>query len=127
MDGSATKVLVAEDYESNRQLLASLLGQAQYEVHLAVDGYEALERMLKGTFAAVITDWDMPKLNGSRFLAVSHILWPDTPVIIASAHALPSIGNMPRGVFAWLKKPYESQELLQVLRAAVQTSDQRRR
>ena len=61
MDGSATKVLVAEDYESNRQLLASLLGQAQYEVHLAVDGYEALERMLKGTFAAVITDWDMPK------------------------------------------------------------------
>ena len=43
MECRGKKVLVAEDYVSNRNLLACLLEQAQYEVHLAGDGYEALE------------------------------------------------------------------------------------
>jgi CheY-like chemotaxis protein len=45
---------------ANRKLLAWLLEQAQHEVHLARDGYEALGLMRKGVFDAVITDWDMP-------------------------------------------------------------------
>jgi CheY-like chemotaxis protein len=122
MDGQAKRILVAEDYEGNRKLLACLLEQAQYEVHLAGDGYEALGLMHKGVFDAVITDWDMPRLNGSEFLAVSRIFWPETPVIVISAHAVPSPGGLPQGALAWLNKPYRSEELLQVLRTAVQTA-----
>jgi CheY-like chemotaxis protein len=127
MDGQGKRILVAEDYESNRKLLACLLEQAQYEVHLAGDGYEALGLMRKGVFDAVITDWDMPRLNGSEFLALSRIFWPETPVIIISAHAVPSPGGLPQGAFAWLNKPYGSEELLQILRTAVQTAVRRRR
>jgi len=47
MDGQGKKILVAEDYANNRNLLALLLEQEQYEVHLVADGYEALERMFK--------------------------------------------------------------------------------
>lgn len=122
MDGQGKKILVAEDDESNRNLLALLLEQAQYEVYLATDGYEALQHMSKGVFDVVITDWDMPTLNGSQFLALSQILWPHTPVIIVSASAAPSHKGIPRGAFAWLIKPYESQELLQILQTAVQTT-----
>ena len=121
MDGHGKTILVAEDHESNRNLLAFLLEEAQYQVHLAADGYEALDWMLKEVFDAVLTDWEMPKLDGSQLLGLSHILWPDTPVIIVSAHAVPSPEGLPRGAFAWIKKPYESQYLLQVLHAAVQT------
>jgi CheY-like chemotaxis protein len=127
MDGQGKKILVAEDYASNRNLLALLLEQAQYEVHPVADGHEALDHMLKGVFDAVITDWDMPRLNGSDFLSLSRILWPDTPVIIVSAYAAPSLEGIPRGAFAWLIKPYESQELLQILRAAVQIAAHRHR
>ena len=60
MDGHGIKILVAEDHESNRNLLAHLLKHAQYEVHLAADGSEELERMSKGVFDVVVTDWQLP-------------------------------------------------------------------
>ena len=64
------------------------------------DGYEALDLMRNGVFDAVITDWDMPRLNRSEFLALSLIFWPETPVIVISAHAVPSPGELPQGAFA---------------------------
>jgi CheY-like chemotaxis protein len=125
MDGQGKTILVAEGHECNRNLLVLLLEQAQYEVHLAADGCEALDRMLKGVFDAVITDWDMPRLKGADFLTLSRILWPKTPVIVVSDHAVPSPGGLPRGAFAWLLKPYGSEELLQILQTAIQTAAHR--
>jgi two-component system chemotaxis response regulator CheY len=125
MDGQSKKVLVAEDCECIRKLLACLLEQAQYEVHLAGDGYEALGLMRNGVFDAVITDWDMPRLNGSELLALCRIFWPETPVIVISAHAVPSPGGLPHGTFAWLSKPYVSEELLRTLGTATQQAVQK--
>jgi CheY-like chemotaxis protein len=127
MDGRGKKILVAEDNVSNRNLLAYLLEQAQYEVHLAGDGHDALERMINEAFDAVMMDWDMPRLNGADFLSLSRILWPKTPVIIVSAHHAPSREGLPQGAFAWVNKPYGSKELLQILRTAVQTAARRHR
>jgi len=125
MDVHDTKILVAEDDESNRNQVAHLLEQAQYEVHLAADGHEALEFMFRGVVDVVVTDWHMPRLSGTDFLSLSRILWPDIPVIIVSAYAAPSLEGIPRGAFAWLIKPYKREELLQVLRMAVQTTAHR--
>ena len=119
MDGHGKTILVAEAHESNRKWLALLLEHAQYAVHLAGDGYEALGLMRKEVFNAVITDWDMPRLNGSEFLALCRIFWPKVPVIVLSAHAVPSPGEFPRGAFAWLNKAYGSEELMDVLGTAV--------
>ena len=127
MDAHGIKILVAEDHESNRNLLALLIEHAQYEIHLAADGYEVLDRMFKEVFDVVVMDWHMPRLNGSDFLSLSRVFWPDTPVIIVSAYAAPSLEGIPRGAFAWLIKPYESEELLQILRMAVQTAAHRHR
>ena len=127
MDGRGKKILVAEDCEGLRKLLGRLLEQERHEVHLAEDGYEALGFMRKGVFDAVITDWDMPRLNGSEFLALCRIFWPKTPVIVLSAHAVPSPGELPQGAFAWINKPYEFEELLEILGMAVQQTVQRGR
>jgi two-component system, chemotaxis family, chemotaxis protein CheY len=64
MDGRGKRILIAEDFEGIRMLLRYLLEQAQYAVHLSGDGYEAVGLMRKGSFDAIITDWDMPRLNG---------------------------------------------------------------
>ncbi|MEP6932718.1 MAG: response regulator [Nitrospirota bacterium] len=116
------RVLVAEDYESLRELLRYLLEQEQYEVHLAGDGYEAVGLMRQGVFDAVITDWDMPRMNGLKFLALSRIMWPKTPIIIISAEATPFPEGLPSGAFAWLNKPFRAEELLEVLRTAIWTT-----
>ena len=122
MDGHGKTILVAEDHESNRKWLALLLEHAQYEVHLSTDGYAALDRMLNGVFDAVIMDWDIPGLNGSKFLALGQTLWLDTPVIMVSAHTIDPGEGIHQRAFAWLRKPYESQELLQILHTALQTT-----
>ena len=122
MDNHGIRILVAEDDDSNRSLLAVLLEHAQYEVHLAANGYEALECMFKGAVDAVVTDWHMPRLSGADFLSLSRILWPNVPVIVVSAYAAPSVEGFPRGAFAWLIKPFESKVLLQVLQTAVQST-----
>ena len=127
MDVHDTRILVAEDGESNRNLLARLLEEAQYEVHLAADGHEALQYMFREVVDVVVTDWHMPRLNGADFLSFSRILWPDIPVIIVSVDAAPSLEGIPRGAFAWLIKPYRREELLQILRMAVQTTAHRHR
>ena len=127
MDVHNTRILVAEDGESNRNLLARLLEQAQYEVYLAADGHEALQYMFREVVDVVVTDWHMPRLSGADFLSFSRILWPDIPVIIVSADAAPSLEGIPRGAFAWLIKPYRREELLQVLRMAAQTTAHRHR
>lgn len=125
MDSRRKTILIVEDDESNRSLLALLLEHAQYEVRSAADGYEALECMFKEMVDAVVTDWNMPRLSGPDFLSLSRILWPGVPVIIVSAYAVPLLEGIPRGASAWLLKPYESEELLQVLRIAVQTTSHR--
>jgi DNA-binding response OmpR family regulator len=58
------RILIAEDSEGIRMLLRYLLEHAQYEVNLSGDGYEAVGLMRKGSFDAIITGWDMPRLNG---------------------------------------------------------------
>lgn len=125
MEVHNSRILVAEDDESNRTLLARLLEQAQYEVHLAADGHEALQYMFREVVDVVVTDWHMPRLSGADFLSLSRILWPDIPIIVVSAYAAPSLAGIPRGTFAWLIKPYKREELLQVLRTAVQTTAHR--
>jgi CheY-like chemotaxis protein len=127
MDGQGKKILVAEDYANNRNLLALLLEQEQYEVHLVADGYEALERMFKGVFDAVIMDWDMPRLKGADFLTLNRILWPKTPVIIVSDHASLLQRDFLEEPSHGLKKPYGSEEPLQTLQTAVQTAAHRHR
>ncbi len=119
-------ILIAEDHESNRQLLALLLEQAEYDVRLAADGLEALEEMKKTAFDAVITDWNMPRMNGLEFLAHSRVAWPETPVIVVSAHAAdPGDEKAQHEAFAWVQKPFESRQLLQILESALQQSPRR--
>ena len=97
-----------------------------YEVHLVTDGYAALDRMLNGVFDAVIMDWDMPGLNGSKFLALGQTLWLDTSVIMVSAHTIDPGEGIHQRAFAWLRKPYESRELLEILRMDIPISAHQR-
>lgn len=61
---SRPAVLVAEDSISSRALLRNILESAGYRVETAVDGVEAFARLHAAEFSAVVSDVDMPRLNG---------------------------------------------------------------
>jgi two-component system chemotaxis sensor kinase CheA len=61
---AARKVLVAEDSITSRTLLKGILEGAGYQVQTAADGVEALAALRRGGFDLVVSDVDMPRLNG---------------------------------------------------------------
>ncbi len=63
-EGRTYKLLLAEDSPFFRQMIANYLASAGYEVETATDGEEAWEKLQKDQFDVLITDIEMPRLNG---------------------------------------------------------------
>jgi DNA-binding NtrC family response regulator len=64
----AEKIMVVDDESSIRMLLDDALSSEGFEVSLAKDGQECLEQMERGDFDLVITDLNMPRLDGIEML-----------------------------------------------------------
>jgi len=114
------RVLVVDDDERARQETALLLEQAGFPVVQACDGLHALSEMQKRRCDVVVTDCQMPHLNGLDFLAQSRMIWPDTPVILYSETRYMSEMAVARGAFAWIRKSSDSSSLLSVLAMAME-------
>lgn len=79
------KILIAEDDFFIRDIYSQVFSLAGYDVQLAVDGAEALEKIQKTTFDIILLDIMMPKMTGIDVLKALRALAPpvkDTPVFI---------------------------------------------
>jgi DNA-binding response OmpR family regulator len=83
------KILVVDDEKDAAEALGSRLGKEGYEVALAFDGEEALNRYQAEKPDVVLLDLNMPKLNGYEVLKKIREEFMDlvTPVVIISARA----------------------------------------
>lgn len=63
------KILVAEDSITSRALIKNILESAGYSVETAVDGMDAFTKVLVGEFDLVVSDVDMPRMNGFELTA----------------------------------------------------------
>jgi DNA-binding response OmpR family regulator len=85
--GKAGYILVIDDNEMNRDMLARRLGRYGYDVDVAENGEHGLEKMRDGNFDLVMLDIMMPKMNGYEFL--EHVKTDERlsqiPVIMISA------------------------------------------
>jgi CheY-like chemotaxis protein len=83
------RVLIADDDEMPRMVLAALLNEEGYEVEPAADGLEAMLMMGSNAYDAVILDYDLPRMNGAAAARLAHDLLAreDRPLLIAlTAH-----------------------------------------
>jgi len=121
-------ILIADDEESIRHVLATLLGERGYEVRAVADGEEALRELSARDYDALVTDVRMPRLNGLELVKAAQSASPDTTVIVMSAygsHDL-AIEAMKAGAYDYLGKPFRPDEVLLVLRKAEERERLRR-
>jgi two-component system, cell cycle sensor histidine kinase and response regulator CckA len=108
-------VLVADDEEGVRSLVASVLQEAGYTVELAKDGAEAVERLrvLGGRVRLILLDLTMPILGGAEAATELRRLQPEIPIVAMSGYG--DIEVMQRfseaGVDDFLPKPFTPDEL----------------
>jgi CheY-like chemotaxis protein len=117
------RLLVADDSAVARAKLRKLFEGAGYEVTLAADGEEALELIGKQSFSLLITDLEMPKLDGFQVIASvkGSLETEDMPIIAITGHEeLSARVNDCQGLYGIFKKPWNDRELLKRV-AAVST------
>jgi chemotaxis protein histidine kinase CheA/CheY-like chemotaxis protein len=114
------RALVVDDSLSVRKTLTQLLVDAGYEVRTARDGFDALDALSRERADIVLTDLEMPNLNGldlTRRLRQSES-WATLPVIMITSRGTDKHRSNAEqvGVSAYLTKPYSDGELLDHVR-----------
>jgi chemotaxis protein histidine kinase CheA len=114
------RALVVDDSLSVRKTLSQLLVDAGYDVRTARDGFDALDVLSREKTDIVLTDLEMPNLNGldlTRRLRQSEA-WAELPVIMITSRGTDKHRSNAEqvGVTAYLTKPYSDGELLNRVR-----------
>src|SRR5205085_7073680 len=111
---SRPRVLVVDDEESIRDLLAKTLALAEYDVDVAPDGRSALERMRMYPYDLLIADLKMPGMDGLAVIREAKRYKTDLPVIIITGFSTESsaIEAVNLGVAGYLTKPFRVPQVL---------------
>lgn len=119
--GHAQRILLVDDDEDMRSLLADVLSDEGYEVIQAANGAEALVLLHRETFAAILLDKRMPGLSGMDLLPGLRVICPETPVIVITAFgdANTAAEGAEKGAFGLLFKPFRMDELRAMLNHAL--------
>ena len=116
-------ILAVDDSASMRQMVNFTLRSAGYDVVDAADGEEAYDRAMKGSFSLVLTDQNMPRLDGiglTRKLRDT-AKFKTTPILILTTESSDQMKQAGRGAGAtgWLVKPFDPAKLLEVIKKVV--------
>ncbi|HOF04441.1 MAG TPA: sigma-54 dependent transcriptional regulator [Syntrophales bacterium] len=117
------RVLVVDDEINMQVVLRAMLKKEGYEVLTARDGLEALKILAGTEVDVVVTDLKMPRLDGMGLLERVMEEYPSTPVIMITAHGTvaTAVDALKKGAFDYVTKPFEQDELKNVVLKAVKT------
>lgn len=110
------RILTIDDSKTIRDMLRLTLLDAGFEVHQAVDGQEGAAILDKETFDVVITDINMPKMDG--YGVIRHMrslpVHNDTPILVLTTESEGPKRNMARdaGATGWIVKPFDPEQLV---------------
>ena len=116
-------ILAVDDSASMRQMVSFTLKNAGYNVVEAVDGQDALEKAGTRDFDLVLTDQNMPRLDGIGLTKRlrDNPKFKTTPILILTTESSDQMKQAGRGAGAtgWLVKPFDPAKLIEVIRKVV--------
>jgi CheY-like chemotaxis protein len=117
-EGERTRqVLLVEDDASVRSTLAAILEDEGWQIVSVSNGFDALASLEQLDPDVIVLDWMMPVVDGEKFLqALREDQHRDTPVLVISAGRIPEESARTAGADAYLRKPFDIDDLLAVVR-----------
>lgn len=120
------RVLIVDDEENVAVLLQHILARLEPDLELRVanSGAQALEFLSGERLDLLITDYQMPHMNGLELTATVRQRWPEVKIILMTAYSTPDIVDRAEklAVDCYLTKPFSSQELWQMICRLVNSS-----
>jgi two-component system response regulator GlrR len=122
--GSNPNLLLVDDDKSLLRLLTIRLEGEGYEVTAVEDGQSALKKLQNDSYDVVLSDLRMPGLDGLSLFEEIMGIRKDIPVILMTAHGTiaDAVAATQRGVFGFLPKPVDHDELRTLLQKALSQS-----
>jgi len=114
------RVLVVDDELNMRTTLADILADDGYDVTTAESGERAVKLFRRRPFDAVVMDVRMPGIDGIEACRRIRQIQPDAQVIMMSAYSVEQLveDSLREGIVAFLRKPLDAEQLLQLLGVA---------
>jgi two-component system chemotaxis response regulator CheY len=113
-------ILTVDDSPSIRQMVSLALSSAGYRVIEAVDGGDGYAKAISGTVHAVITDLNMPVMNGIEFIRKfrTHPASKGVPIILLTTESDDELRRQAKevGAIGWIVKPFKQDQLLAVIK-----------
>jgi DNA-binding NtrC family response regulator len=122
MPESTKHLLLVEDEASLRETLAERLAEHGFEVEQADTGERAIEQLAEFAFDIVVTDLRLPGLDGTRVVEAALLRYPDIVGIIVTGYGTvkDAVESIKRGATDFVTKPFQFDELLHALNAALE-------
>ena len=115
-----TKVLAIDDSRTIRNLLRMSLENAGFEFHTAVDGVDGVARFAEVQPDVVITDINMPRLDGFGVIEAVRAMaeYRATPILVLTTESSPAMKTRARdaGATGWIVKPFDDVALATAIR-----------
>jgi DNA-binding NtrC family response regulator len=117
VEQSSKRILVVDDEEDARVALSKILAYEGYDVSSAGNGLEALNFLRNNDVELIITDINMPEMNGLTFLRELNRRHPQSNVIMITAYGEVEsyLEAMNLGAFEYINKPLRYDDLKKVI------------
>ena len=119
----AKKILAVDDSGSLRQMVVFSLKAAGYQVVEAVDGQDGLDKAKAGAYDLILTDQNMPRMDGLTLIRSLRSLpsYQSIPILMLTTEASAEMKAKGRaaGANGWLVKPFDPQRLVEVVKKVI--------
>jgi two-component system chemotaxis response regulator CheY len=119
----AKSILAIDDSASIRQMVSFTLKNSGYEVTEAIDGMDGLDKAKGKTFSLILTDQNMPRMDGLSLIKSLRGMpqYKTVPILMLTTESSDAMKQQGRaaGATGWLVKPFDPQKLVEVVKKVI--------